>query len=179
LRATTGLETVYRVSDARGVGLSADERRLYLAGRSPDSLLVFGISDPAGNFPVVRAMRAVSLPNAPSELKVLRRPGHGDLVLVSCTGAGVLAFYDDDVGTVVAQLPGLGEQPFGLAVDRRGDGARIFVSNFSDGRIAVVDLPDLLRPQEARIVAHLGHQQVCLTRDVSTEECLTVTGGTP
>jgi hypothetical protein len=38
------------------------------------------------------------------------------------------------------------------------------VSNFQDGRVAVVDVPDLDAPRNARLVAHLGRQQLCLVR---------------
>ena len=54
----------------------------------------------------------------------------------------------------------------------RGNAARVFVSNFGDGRISVIDLPDLGRPQGARLVAHLGPQQLCLTRGATSPGCL-------
>jgi DNA-binding beta-propeller fold protein YncE len=77
----------------------------------------------------------------------------------------VVAIYDPDVGQVVAQVS-VGErsgtqspQPFGLAVQQQGTGARIFASNFGDGRIAVIDIADLGSPQLARLVAHVGVRQ--------------------
>jgi hypothetical protein len=71
----------------------------------------------------------------------------------------------------VAQVP-VGQQPFDVAVSLRGAGARLFVSDFGDGRVAVVDLPSLSTPSEARLVAHLGARQLCLTTpsDPSCEE---------
>jgi hypothetical protein len=45
------------------------------------------------------------------------------------------------------------------------------VSNFADGRVAVVDVPDLSAPQVARVVAHLGKQQLCLTRSEREGAC--------
>jgi hypothetical protein len=75
------------------------------------------------------------------------------------------------VGELVAHVPAVGIQPFGVAVDRRGSGARLYLSNFGDGRVAVVDIPDLARPQDARLVAHLGQSQLCLTRSTQTAGC--------
>jgi DNA-binding beta-propeller fold protein YncE len=171
------LESVFRVAEARGVALSADEKRLYVIGRSPDVLLVASLEGAAGDGPAVRVVHGTPLPEAPNELAVLSRPGRGDLLAITCTNAGVVALYDDDVGDVVAQVPGVGVQPFGLAVDRRGKGARLFATNFQDGRVAVIDVPDLEQPQGARLVAHLGRQQLCLIRP--TDAACQSDGGVP
>lgn len=175
---TTSLESLYRVSDSRGVALSSDRKRLFVVGRVPDTLMVASLSDPSG-VPVLNFVHAVNLPDAPNEVRVIARPGRGDLVAVSCTSAGSVALYDEDVGDLVAIVGGLGSQPFGLAVDVRLNAARIYVGNFGDGRIAVIDVPDLDRPQGARLVAHLGEQQVCLTRGSASPGCLASKEGTP
>jgi hypothetical protein len=169
---SSGLEYSYRVSDSRGVALSSDGKRLYLVGRVPDALLVVSVEDPT----VPRFVRGVVLPDAPNEVRVISRPGRGDLVVVTSTSTGSIAFYDDDVGDLVGGVTGLGTQPFGLAVDHRGTAARLYVSNFGDGRVAVVDVPDLSRPQDARLVAHLGSQQTCLTRGPTSPACLALGG---
>lgn len=161
---TTGLEATYRVLDSRGVALSSDERRLYVATRSPDSLLVVSIDSPVAPVPSLHIARGVPLLEGPNAVVTIPRPGRSDLVAVTCTGAGAVALYDDDLGNIATLVPGVGLQPFALAVDRRGVGARLFVSDFGDGRIAVIDVPDLGRPQDARLVAHLGVQQLCITR---------------
>jgi len=88
-------------------------------------------------------------------------------VLIVAQGSGSLAIYDEGIGQLVAEVKGLGVQPSQLAVDLRAgtvDGnsveqARVYVSNFGDGRVAVVDLPDLARPEDARVVAYLGRRQ--------------------
>ncbi len=174
---TTGLERAFRVASARGLALASDEGRVYVATRSPDSLLIASIENPDSPLPEIRAERAVAVPGGADEVVSIPRPGRSDLVAVTCTNAGALVFYDDDVGDLVAQVPGVGLQPFGIAVDRRGAGARLYVTNFGDGRVAVVDVPDLARPQDARLVAHLGPQQLCLTRSTSSAD--TCDGGTP
>lgn len=155
------LETGFRVAEARGIDLSSDERRLYFAGRAPDMLLVAEISGPQSEAPEVRVVHAVPLPDGPEQVRVISRPGRGNLVAVSCSGAGLVVLYDDDAGTLVAQLP-VGPRPFGLAVDRQEPGARIFATIFGDGRVAVIDIPDLLLPHRARVVGFLGRAQTCL-----------------
>lgn len=172
---TTGLETSFGVADTRGIAVGSSEERIYLIGRNPDVLLVIQVRNPTADVPALGLVRSVRLPNAPNELKVIPRAGRGDLVAITCSGAGVLALYDEDLGDLVAQVPAVGLQPFGLDFDLRGTAARIFVSDFNDGRIAVVDLPDLARPQTARLVAHIGEQQLCLTRPSITAGCVGAT----
>lgn len=159
-----GLEASFRAVEARGLALSSNERRVYLATRLPDALVIASINDSRSQTPLIEVTRTVSLPSGPNEVKVLSRPGRSDLVLVSCTGAQAIVIYDDDVGDLVGQVNGAGLSPFGIAIDRRGAGARLYVSDFEDGRVAVIDVPDLNRPQDARLVAHLGGQQLCLTQ---------------
>jgi len=174
---SAGLEFSYRVAESRGLALSSDEKRLYLVGRAPDTLIVVNVTETAAG-PSLKVVRAVPLPDGANELRVLPRPGRSDLVAVTCVTGGVLVLYDDDVGDLVAQVQGVGLQSFGLAVSMRPPGARLYATNFSDGRVAVIDIPDLNRPQEARIAAHLGAQQLCLTRGQNTPGCQG-TGVTP
>jgi len=161
---SSGLEFSFRAIEARGIALSTDERRIYIAARVPDSLVVASIDDPTAQVPVIQVSRAVPLPSAPNEMRVITRPGRSDLVVIACTGAQTVALYDDDVGDLVGQVTGVGLSPFDIAVDLRSTGARLYVSDFDDGRVAVIDVPDLNRPQDARLVAHLGAQQLCLTQ---------------
>lgn len=172
-----GLEAGFRVAEGRGIALSSDEKRVYLAGHLPDSLLVLSVTGAETASPSLAVVRAVPLPDGANEVRVIPRPGRSDLVAVTCTTGGVLALYDDDVGDLVAQVQGVGLQSFGLAVASRPPGARLFVGNFSDGRVAVIDIDDLDRPQGARIVAWLGASQLCLTRGAEAANC--DTGVTP
>lgn len=174
----TGMEADVRVGEARGIALSSDHRRLYVAARAPDALVVADVAGAdvaAPAQPVVRPVRIVPLPELPQAVRALPRPGRSDLVLVACSSAGVLALYDDDVGDLVSQVTGLGQQPNSIAVDMRGAGARIFVTNFTDGRVAVIDIVDLNRPQEARVVAHLGRSQICVNAGFNDTSCNGVT----
>lgn len=158
------LEAQYHVLEARGLALNSDETRLYVAGRTPDTLLVVNIAGATTESPELRVARAVPVPAGANQVAVLSRKalGRGDLVLVTCSAAGVVAVYDDEVGGLVAQVAGVGQQPFAMAVDARGTSARIYVTNFQDGRVAVLHMPDLQRPEAMQVVALLGHSQTCL-----------------
>jgi hypothetical protein len=170
-----GLDLGFAASEARGLALTprtllapSAPRRLYVAVRDPDTLLIVNVEgiEKASNTPRLTVVGAVPLPNGPAQVKLVSRgESRRELVLVSCSDAGVVAIYDPDVGQVVAQVA-VGQvsgtqspQPFGLAVQVQGSGARIFASNFGDGRISVIDIADLSSPQLARLVAHLGVRQ--------------------
>lgn len=174
------LENDVKIGEARGLALSSDETRLFLAGRQAsgvtgsDVLVIATITNAESTSPALSLVRTVPLPTEPQMVRTISRgPGRGDLVAVTCSGAGSLVIYDDERGDLVAQLDGIGLQPSSFTVDRRTgpgvNGARIYVTNFTDGRVAVVDLPDLDVPQDARIIAHLGASQVCLTRSLQCD----------
>ncbi|HYO56451.1 hypothetical protein [Archangium sp.] len=167
-----GLDLGFAASEARGLALServpSRPRRLYVAVRSPDTLLIVNAEgiEKESDSPRLTVVGSVPLPDGPTQVKLVPRgPSRSELVLVSCSSAGVVAIYDPDVGQVVAQVP-VGQtrgtqspQPFGLAVQQQGNAARIFVSNFGDGRVSVIDIADLGSPQLARLVAYLGARQ--------------------
>ena len=165
-----GLDLAFAARDARGFALTPASptrpRRLYLAVRSPDSLVVVDAQGLETDSPSLRLVDSVPMPDGPTQVTLVSRgPTRSELVVVSCSAAGVVAIYDPDVGQVVSQVA-VSEvpreqvaQPFGIAVQQQGNAARLFVSNFGDGRVAVIDLPDLASPQFARLVAHLGTRQ--------------------
>ncbi len=164
----TSLTSTYQTLEARDierVPLGGDKDRLYILARSPDTLLIVDVENASSARPQFFVANAVPLPGGASALKVLRRGAPGDeLVAVTCTATtktlGVLVLYDAKLGQVVRQVGDVGTQPYGLAVDQRSTGAaRLFVTNFSDGRVAVIDIPSISRPQEARLVAYLGQSQ--------------------
>jgi hypothetical protein len=168
-----GVDVAFAAQDARGLALTQADasgaRRLYLALRSPDSLVVLNVrgDEATSDQPNLTLVGSVPMPDGPTQVKLVSRgPTRSVLVLVSCSAAGVVAIFDPDVGQVVAQVA-VGEadagdlepQPFGLAVQEQGNAARVFVSNFGDGRVSVIDIPDLENPQLARLVARLGTRQ--------------------
>src|SRR5690606_26000079 len=170
------IQAELRVQSARGIALSADQTRMYVVTRSsnelfggnPDQLLVLAVEGADTNAPNVSLIRQVPLPALPSAVRLVERTGRTPLLLMAMQGTDSLAIYDDAVGQLVNEVIGVGLQPNQLAVDRRettdGSGgaveqARIYISNFGDGRVAVLDLPDLSRPEDARLVAHIGQRQ--------------------
>jgi hypothetical protein len=159
------LEITYSALDVRGLALDENVReskgRLYVVARQPDTLLVVDVRDSTSSRPKLSVVAAVPLPDGPSQLALVRRARGSPLVAVSCGTAGAVVLYDPDVGQIVAQVGEVGLQPHGLAVQQSNDlrAARLFVTNFSDGRVAVIDIRDVSRPQEARLVAHLGARQ--------------------
>lgn len=174
------VEANFRSLESRGLALTADssgnENRMYLVGRAPDYLIVLGIQNPTSDAPTLVPERAVPLPSGSTEVVLVPRPGHGPLALITSTNIianvtgsqnnlGKLTVYDDDVGELVGEVPNLGTQPVGLAYQPMGAGVRIFVSVFGDGRIAVIDMPDVTQPQNLHLIAYLGTPHVCLVDD--------------
>jgi hypothetical protein len=169
------LESEFRVEDMRDVVLSADETRLFLITRMrslealelPDELLVVDISDKTADLPLLTIVGAVPLPAGPNQARLVPRgPGRRSLVAISCTGANSVALYDDAAGQLANVISeGIGLQPFGLAVHAPAGapGARLFVSNFGDGQISVIDIRDVDAPSDAKVVARLGFSQLCMT----------------
>jgi hypothetical protein len=164
----TDLGAVYRTLEARNiqrVHLGGDKDRLYVLARSPDTLLVVDVENASSARPQLLVSNAVQLPDGASDLQLLPRGAAGEeLVAVTCTATsrrlGVVVLYDTKLGQIAAQVGEVGRQPFGLTVDQRASGAaRLFVTNFGDGRVAVIDIPSIDRPQEARLVAYIGKRQ--------------------
>ncbi|HUM12594.1 MAG TPA: hypothetical protein VLT82_16730 [Myxococcaceae bacterium] len=162
------LQLVWASLDARALQLRPDGQRLYLAVDNPAALLVIDVGAPPAPelAPSFTLVRAVPLPEGPNDVQLLTRTGRAPLVVVSCSVDGSLAFYDDDLGQIAALVPGVGAVPFAITIDRRGDFARLYVSNFGDGRIAVVDVPLSVAAAGGRLaprlVAHIGAKQYCL-----------------
>ncbi|WP_375745668.1 hypothetical protein NR800_13255 [Corallococcus interemptor] len=153
--------------------------RLYMLARGPDTLLTIdfeydAVPGGASTQPFFRVVSAVPMPDGVSDMQVISRtPGvpNADthIIAVTSTGDSAVSLYDEALGQVVAQVPLVNNQnqtsnpsqAFGLTVDNPAgtNAARLFVTNFGDGQVAIVDIPDLGRPQDARVVAKLGTQQ--------------------
>lgn len=159
---TSALESNFYALDARAIGRSTDGSHLFIVTRVPDMLLTVSVHNGNTSAPTLRVEHSVSLPDSPNELVVLPRAGRSDLVAVVGVGNNTVAFYDDALGQVVGHIGAVGLQPFGIAADLKGPGARLYVSSYQDGRVVVIDVPDLDRPQDGRIVAYLGASQQCI-----------------
>ena len=81
-----------------------------------------------------------------------------------------MLLYDDASASFVSEVTGVGSQPYDIAVERcAGNAARLFVSVFDDGKVAVIDIPDLNVPERANLVAYLGRPQSCITNGGGSE----------
>ena len=189
------LEKAFNVSDTRGIAKmdpqfeithpkapSSYDQRLFMLSRGPDALLVVKV-DRSSTPPATQIVREIPLPSGPTEARILRvpdlpgqdpsqNPSH-DLVFIVCGDASELVVYDESVGALVAQLGGIGNQPYDLAIDARlsssSSSARIFITAFNEGQVNVVSVPNLYQPQFLQRVARLGKNQFCLAnpRDIS------------
>lgn len=149
--------------DGRDVAVSSDGTRLYLLSRFPDLLLVLDLIGGTTDSPRVVVVRQVPLPDDPNQLQVIPRGGgRGDVVVIACSQADSVVIYDEDVGGLVGQYSDFGRQPYGITADLQGAGARLYISNFADGQLGVLDMPDLNRPEDLRKVAVIGLPQACL-----------------
>ena len=153
--------------------------RLYMLARGPDTLLTLdfeyeAVPGGAATTPSFRVVSAVPMPDGVSDMQLIRRqstPGAANthIIAVTSTGDSAVSLYDEALGQVVVQVPLVNSQnqtsnpsqAFGLAVDNPPgvNAARLFVTNFGDGQVSLVDIPDLTRPQDAKLTARLGTQQ--------------------
>jgi DNA-binding beta-propeller fold protein YncE len=156
------------IKETRGLGVSTDGKRLFVATRGtrttqnppaegPDGLLVIDISpDAASGLPRNKVVGFTALPEGASRVAVLAREGLRDLVAVSCTDSDAVALYDDELGVVARSIEGI-DSPSGLAFATRPQGGkRLFVASFGNHTVDVVDLPDPAYPASATLVGRLG-----------------------
>jgi hypothetical protein len=174
----TNLSSIYTTLEARDVLVGGydevqDRERLYIVARGPDVLLVVDVLGAKSAQPRISVVNAVLLPGGASYATLIRRgapEANDDVVAVTCTATtrieGVVVLYDTRLGQIVAQVEKVGRQPYGIAVHHpvrtspaETDKARLFVSNFGDGRVAIIDIPDLTNPQGAQLTAYLGKRQ--------------------
>lgn len=166
------VESNVNVLDTRGLDLASDESEVFLLSRNPDALLVMSARGTFTDTPVMALTHVELLPLGASQVRALDKgSGGGRVVFVTCLGTqsydatgqaqGSLVVFDSEAGQPVATLTGFGFSPYGLAVQTIGPGARLYVGLFGEGRIAVVDVPNLQNPEDIRLVARLGASHVC------------------
>ncbi len=168
------LSAILKGYDGRALALSSSGDRVFALSISPDALVVLRIDGTSDGSLLIHPSSVAPVPTGPTELAVIPRTDRngrpiGDLVAITCPGSNVLAFYDDEVGAVVAALPAVGDEPFAVVTAPRtlgnGPGAvplpgvRLFVTAFGSGQIAVVDVPDLVDATSAKTIAFLGTRE--------------------
>lgn len=172
--------------DSRGIAISPSMPWAYLALRSPDALAVVDVSrmphlpsdgcllpedvelppgigcpdlpPPRDDRPAFSTIALSPAPDRPLTVAVIERetPSGERSDLVAMTTSRSVAFFDALTAAQVGNVLGVGSGPSGIAVGRRGEGVRLYVPSFERSTLAVIDLPDLFRPDLARVVARLG-----------------------
>jgi len=115
--STLDVGAVVRGSDSRGMAISSDGTRAYLALRMYDvddatsfggrpsadvsgALAVIDLREQPQGGPAARVLRVVPLDRGPTEVKVIHRDGQRDLVAITSTDDAALTLYDDEVGEI-------------------------------------------------------------------------------
>lgn len=159
------------IQDARGIGLSSDGNRLFVATTAgnrtvdplpPEGLAIVDISeDPTSGVALNRVLGFAPLPAGASFVQVIPRVGKRDLVAVSCTQGNAVALYDDELGEVVAVVNGV-QEPYGMAASPASRATadvpvRLFVASFGNDTVDVIQIqsPESA-PRDATIVGRLG-----------------------
>lgn len=170
--------------DSRGLAISPSAPRAYLAQRAPDALGIVDVSrmpelpsdgcilpegvelpedaacpdlPPASDAPSFATLALSPAPQGPLFTAVIEREGPDgearDLVVMGTERS--LAFFDADTIALVANVE-TSRGPSAVAIAAREEGVRLYVPVFERSVVEVVDLPDLFRPESARLVASLG-----------------------
>lgn len=167
--------------DSRGLALSPSGPRAYLAQRGPDALGIVDLSrlperptdacilpegfelpegagcpdlpPPQAEAPSFETLALSPAPANPLVVTAIERSGARDLVVMATERS--LAFFDAETAAMVGNVE-TSRGPSAIVVSRRGEGARLYVPSFDRSVVDVIDLPDLFRPDGARVVATLG-----------------------
>ena len=124
-------------SDTRAVAFSADGSRGYFMNRLPPSLAVVDTSLAPDGFPTNQVIGATDICREGSSLAV-SDVGEGERAFISCFQSGQLYVVDPSADVHVEAIAPVGRGPFSVAV--APGRKRLYVSNFYENTVAVVDL---------------------------------------
>lgn len=125
---TINLEPLVRGAETRGLALSTDRTRAYVAIRIFDedtsvsfnarpagdlagALVVLDLTERAAGGPALTPLRVVPLEKGPVEVRAVARPGQRDLVAVTSSDDSTVTLFDDELGVVAASYGVCGDQP--------------------------------------------------------------------
>ncbi|MCA9680235.1 MAG: hypothetical protein H6709_15865 [Kofleriaceae bacterium] len=139
-------------SDTRGIAFGAGGDRAYMMNREPPSLALVDTSDDGLGFPRNEVTGATDLCREASGLAVAD-VGDGERAYVSCFQDGEVYVIDPRGGVEVEDIATIGRGPFSVVASptRR----RLYVSNFFENTVAVVDLTPGA-PTQNRVVLRIG-----------------------
>jgi hypothetical protein len=125
----------------RGMALSSDGATLYLAWRSPNSILIIDIGPDDAGLPRNVLLDLVPIGSGPAQLVVAPTgPGGRDLVYASCFGVDSVWVLDPQLRAFEAIMP-MPHGPYGLAtVDVPGAGWKLYVALFGLHQVGVVPI---------------------------------------
>ncbi len=139
-------------SDSRGVAFDATGDRAYMINRSPPALSVFDTSLSAVGVPNNRLIGVADVCREASGL-VVADGGLGPRAFVTCFNSGEIYVIDPRGGVSVESVISVGRAPFAMAAAESRQ--LLFVSNFLEDSIAVVDL-DPTSSTFYRVVMRIG-----------------------
>jgi YVTN family beta-propeller protein len=129
----------------RGLAFSADGNTLFVAYRSPSSVVMIDVSVGPDGVPVDQVIAKIPVGFRPSAIAVVPAiPGNAEateLVYVTCQGADRVEIIDPAVAQVVGHIR-TGQDPFGIAfIDAPDLGLRrLYVANFLAETVGVIEL---------------------------------------
>lgn len=112
--------------DPRGIAVSPDGRRAYVANAASGTVSVLDI------FGTVQ-LTTIPVPQGPTELAL---NGDGSRLYVACWGASVLAVVDTTLNSVMAQIP-VPTNPEGVALSP--DGSKVYVAASGSGKVYIIN----------------------------------------
>lgn len=144
-------------NNSRGIQFSPTGDRLYVVNRSPPSLQIYDTSLGASGVPNNDATGASDICREASSVAVLD-PGDGERAYVTCFQDGQIYVVNPLGQSTVEDIISVGRGPFGVSAIAGKNGTDhklLFVSNFLEDTIAVVDLsPGSLKRN--RVVLRIG-----------------------
>ena len=145
------LDDVAPSDNSRGIAFEEGGERGYIVNRNPPMLHVLDTASGAEGFPRNRITATVEICRDPANV-VVADTGRGPRVYVSCFPAGQVWVMNPDLAKVEAVID-VGRGPHALTVSP--DRKRLYVGNFLEDTIAVVDLTAGAET-ENRMVLRLG-----------------------
>jgi YVTN family beta-propeller protein len=144
-------------TDTRGMQFSADGNRLYLVNRLPPSLTVYDTSIGSTGSPRNVPVGASDICREASSTAVLDT-GAGERVYVTCFLDGQVYVVDPTGQSQVEDIISVGRGPYAATVvtgKNTGGKKQLFVSNFLEDTIAVIDLT-IDSSRRNRVVLRIG-----------------------
>lgn len=147
--------------DSRGLKFSDDGNRMYLVTRAPPVLQLYDTSLAVNGFPNNQLVGASDICRDASTIGILNFDKVGvslgepinERAYVTCFDDGVVYVIDPNGTTDVEDIIQVGRGPFAIAVSTQKQ--LVFVSNFSEDTIAVIDV-DPTSPRRNRVVLRIG-----------------------